>query len=135
MNKGFVVSSPKWHYNLLVESEGYENQMINLGNEKNWIGKNRALLDNASRISLVPKKQYENSMPITIVELDNDKHWVFFTKVAGSVMSGASNPIRVYCIGWQMNINGKNVKSLTWIYPGGIVENSEEPHHIDKFLK
>ena len=134
MNKRFLISSPEWRYNLLIESEDYPNQMIDLGNEKGWIKKHEVLLDNADRISLIPKDQFTGKMPIISVELDNTKRWVFFTKVAGPLMDASKDSVRVYCIGWQMNVDGKNIKSLTWVYPSGIVENSEKPNHINKFI-
>jgi len=71
------------------------------------------------------------------VELDGDKRWVVFSRVAGNVMGGVpgAGQLRIYCIGWQRAVRGEAVKSLTWVYPGGVTENADEPTLIDVFMR
>jgi len=43
--------------------------------------------------------------------------------------------IRLYAIGWQCNVRGVSVKSLTWVYPNGAIEHAEEPGFVNAFLR
>lgn len=126
-------SDPAWKYNLMVEGD-FRTVVIDLGNSPGWEDKYRDQLDNAERISIMAKPGEE--MPFATVELDGDKRWIFFSKVCGRVnvptRTGAA--IRLYCIGWQRTIEGTNVKSLTWIYPNGMMENGPNPMFTHHFL-
>ena len=129
----------KFEYNILVEreeSDKYpkESKLIDWGNESGWLeGESRELLDTADRISLVHKK---NPLKIVTVRLDGTKRFTIFSKVYGKINNpqGTKKEIRIYCIGWQDTIKGVNVKSLNWIYPNGMVENSEEPNYMHHFV-
>lgn len=122
-----------WRYNLLIEGS-YGSILVNLGSEKGWIEKYNAELASARRLMLAPKEGYETLMPVS-VEFDGNKRWIFFSKVFGRAAGpGAGTRIRVYCIGWQVNVNGTNVKSLMWVYPNGAIENGPEPSFVRHYF-
>ena len=113
-------------YNIAVETPN-EQHLIQWGNEKGWLDTYRDLLNNATRISLIPK----GKMPLVTVQLGNGKRWIVFSRVYGRLPGGQ---VRLYCIGWQMTVNGKNIKSLIWVYPNGNIECAEEPSYWRKFF-
>lgn len=114
-------SNPEIEYNLAIESEQGQ-AVVELGQEQGWLDKYRHLLDTATRLSLLPRN---DGLPFVSVSLDGTKRWIYFSRVVGRM--NTEERIRLYAIGWQDTINGKNVKSLTWIYPGGMIEMAEEP--------
>jgi len=124
------MSNLPFAYNVAIE--GKEQVLIDWGNSPDWVKKYDSLLDEADRISLIPKDK-SNGLPVVTAHLDNDKRWIIFSRVAGQI--NGPNNIRLYAIGWQQNIKGINIKSIQWVYPGGTVENAEEPTFIDEFLK
>ncbi len=121
-----------WTYDLLIEGN-FNPVKIDLGNDEGWIKKYREELDAAERISLVSKDSKEQGSVITI-SLDGDKRWVFFSRVCGRISGGTGKQIRLYCIGWQRTVAGENVKSLTWVYPNGVIENNVDPAFTHHFL-
>jgi len=119
-------------YDIIAERGG-KGRIFKWGEEeKNWISKYRSYLDSADRISFIEK----DSHIVTItVSLNGSKRFVFFSRVFGKVnSSGQEKQVRLYCIGWQDTIKGINVKSLNWVYPDGMIENSEEPSYIHHFI-
>lgn len=100
-----------------------EMETIILGEEKDWLEKHRFRLHKADLIELGPKKG--KSLPSVQVHLRPGRRWVCFSRVFKD--TGSSRQVRLYCIGWQETVNGKNVKFLNWIYPGGAVEVADEP--------
>lgn len=114
-------SNPPIEYNLLIESKQGQ-AVVELGQEQEWLDKYRHLLDTATRLSLLPRN---DGLPLVSVSLDGTKRWIYFSRVVGRM--NTEERIRLYAIGWQDTINGKNVKSLLWIYPNGLVECADEP--------
>lgn len=127
-----VKSSVPWKYNLIIEGE-FDPIIVKLGDSPDWIDKHKEQLEGASRISLVSKEGME--MPFVTVALDEDKRWIFFSRVHGTISGGSGIEIRLYCIGWQTTVQGTNVKSLTWIYPNGVTENGPAPMFTHHYLQ
>ena len=111
----------KYNIQVLVDGGIIE---IDWGNAPGWMESNKEYLERATHISLVPKNGIVN-MPTVVVKLDGTKRWVAFSRIYRQASSSLS--VRLYTIGWQDTISGKNVKSLNWIYPDGTVELAEEP--------
>jgi hypothetical protein len=104
---------------------------IDWGNQPNWLAQMRGLLDTAHTLSLLPKHN-NSALPIVTVKLTAGQRWVLFSRVYGHITGPGQ--IRLYCIGWQMTVNGVNIKSLLWVYPTGVVECAEEPSYQDKLI-
>lgn len=121
-------------YNVAIETNS-GSILVDWGNSKDWVTKYREDLDNANSLALIPKEGI--GLPIVTVELSGQKRWVVFSKVFGIInkKNNKKSEIRLYCIGWQQKVAGTNVKSLNWVYPGGTVENSENPSFVGKILK
>lgn len=121
-------------YNIAVETED-TSILIPWGEAKGWADKYRDQLNSADSIALIPKEG--ESLPVVTVDLSEGRRWILFSRVYGVLnkSSGGKNEIRMYCIGWQKKIKGTNVKSLNWVYPGGSVENGENPTYVDEMLK
>ena len=113
--------NPKIEYNLLIESTQGQAEVA-LGREAGWIDAYRHLLDTATRLILSPRV---NGLPFVSVFLDNTKRWIYFSRVYGEINS--AKRVRLYAIGWQDTVNGKNVRCILWVYPDGSVELAEEP--------
>jgi hypothetical protein len=126
------MGSLPWKYNLLIEG-GYGTIHVDLGNEKGWMEKYSHELSAADRLLLTPKDG-STPMPIVSVELDGDKRWVLFSKVHGRVGLVNAGEIRMYCIGWQMTVGDTNIKSLTWVYPNGVIECGPRPRYVKHYL-
>ena len=107
-------------YNLLIQSPTGQAEVA-LGQEQGWLERYRHLLDTATRLSLSPRT---NGLPFVSVALEG-KRWIYFSRVYGEMNS--PKRIRLYAIGWQDTVNGKNVKCILWVYPDGTVECAEEP--------
>jgi len=118
-------------YNIAIEGDGY-NLLVDWGDGTDWVKKLRTELDNAERISLIPKEGCH--LPLVTVQLEENQRWVIFSRVFGKTAKEEPHQARTYCIGSQENIAGKNKKSLTWIYPNGSIEIAEEPSLIGLFI-
>lgn len=116
-------------YNIAVEGNGYQ-ELVNWGETLGWQKILSDQLESAQRISLIPKTS--NGLPVVTVELGEDKRWVVFSRVVGRL---GGKRIRLYCIGWQMTVGTKNIKSLQWVYPNGVIENADEPSYADLMLE
>jgi hypothetical protein len=114
-----------------VAIEGDYQVLIKWGETPNWIADHKELLENAHQISLIPKEQ-GNGMPVVTARLGDGKRWILFSRVVGQINGPKS--LRMYAIGWQKTVKGSNIKSIQWVYPGGTIENAEEPTFIDRFL-
>ena len=142
-------SKPPITYNVLIESEKRQ-VTVDWGKEKHWMETYRDDLDNAHRISLLPKPGQVG--PMVTVFLDGDKKWVIGSRVHGSMTDGSGIEFRIYFIGWQRTIwkevydetgepvtddsNSKeNIKVVHWVYPGGAVECSPEPTLVGYFME
>lgn len=117
-------------YNLMIESRD-EQVLVDLGNSPNWVKVNKDLLARAKRISLLPKDDLLKS--VVTVNLAGNRQWIYFSRVIKQLSTNVH--LRLYCIGWQENVRGKTVKSLTWIYPNGTIEIGEEPTFVNLFLQ
>ena len=115
-------------YNVAIEGD-FAPLLIDWGNEAQWIDRCRAELDSAARLSLIPKDGQK--LPVVSVQLGNGRRWVLFSRIVSRV---GGKSVRLYAIGWQQTINGINVKSLTWVYPNGTIENGENPTYAELFL-
>jgi len=116
-------------YILYYRSNG-KVETVNLGGEKGWLEEHRSRLDQADLIGLEPKKT--KRLPAIRVHLKPGRRWIYFSRVFQEINS--HRRIRLYCIGWQETVNGKNVKTLNWIYPNGAVEVGEEPLAVHELL-
>ena len=116
-------------YNVIIEGE--DQIEVDWGNDPGWIQRHKDALDNAERISLIPK--IEGPYPRVTVLLDGDKRWVLGSRVHGSMTDGTGIEFRTYFIGWQRTVGSENVKSIQWVYPGGAVECSPEPTMVGYF--
>lgn len=134
MGEAETMSTPEIEYDVVIENGQDDAIVINWGQTPGWVKQYRDHLDSARAIGLVPKGP--GKLPVIRVELGPGKRWVIFSRVAGRVLGGMNTDglIRVYCIGWQSTVKGSNVKSLTWVYPAGVIENAEEPSMLDMFL-
>jgi hypothetical protein len=119
----------KIEYDILIESEA-GGIKIDWGNHAGWINEYDKLLEGADRITLAPKDGVD--LPIVSVELGEGKRWIVFSRVFGQVTSGKR--VRLYAIGWQTTVGGANIKSITWVYPNGTIENSDIPTFWKHFL-
>ncbi len=122
-----------WSYNLLIEGQ-FEPIKVELGDDPKWMEKYKKELDTAEQISLVPKDGINVVVPVITVALDGEKRWIFFSRVCGRIVGGTGKEIRLYCIGWQETYKNKNFKSLTWIYPNGVIEESDKPSYTHHYL-
>lgn len=113
-------------YNLIIEGKTGQ-AVVELGQEQGWLERYRHLLDTATRLSLSPRT---NGLPFVSVSLDSTKRWIYFSRVYGEMNS--PKRIRLYAIGWQDTVNGKNVKCILWVYPDGAVECAEEPNFVGR---
>lgn len=115
---------------MAVEGQGNQHQ-IDWGNCPNWADRYRDDLNNAHRISLIPKK-IGGHLPIVTVAMGEGRRWIVFSRVFGRM--GQEARIRLYAIGWQATVKGRNVRSINWIYPNGTVENAIDPSLWMQFL-
>lgn len=118
-----------FYYDLAVESS-LGQVRIDLERDANWLTLHRELLDHADRISLLPKPG--TGLPIVSVVLQPGQRWVYFSRVYGAITGPFQ--IRLYAIGWQMTLNDTNLTSLTWVYPNGVVEQTNEPTYWKAIL-
>jgi len=109
-------------YDIAVES-GNQSLLIDWNSESGWIQKYAKELNEAERISYIPKDG--SGLPVVTVVLDNGKRWIVFARNFGIL--GTPNQTKIYCIGWQKTIDGESVKQLIWIYPTGAIEFSDQP--------
>lgn len=131
------MASRKMRYDVVIESGGGSIRIPwGTGAAKGWVDRFRNELDHANKISLIPNEAGEG-LPVVCIDLEGDRRWVIFSRVCGTVnqATGEEKRMRLYCIGWQRTVNGENVKSLTWIYPNGAIENSKEPTFVNRFLE
>lgn len=129
------MSEPRIRYDIVIEPLGDRPEIIiDWGNMPGWADTYRAELDGAGAIALIPKD--DEQMPIIRTSLTGDRRWVMFSRVAGRIAGGQNTGglLRIYCIGWQRTVRGENVKALTWVYPGGVIESADEPTMLDIFL-
>jgi hypothetical protein len=121
-------------YNISIESKE-ESVLVDWGNTPGWMEACRDRLDSAYRISLIPK--VAGSAPVVSAILDGEKRWLIGSRVCGKINKGTGDgkELRIYFIGWQQTVNGLNVKSIHWVYPGGAVECSDEPTLVDRFFE
>jgi len=126
-------------YDIAIEGKGFQIK-VPWGEEraKGWQTRYGVELKDAERLSLIPK-EHARDLPVVTIKLDQDKRWVLFSRVYGTIInqnncSKTKKEIRLYCIGWQTKIRGVNVKSLTWVYPNGSIESSENPSFEFAFL-
>lgn len=126
-------SSLPFSYNVAIE--GKRQILVNWGNTPGWLETYRDDLDNAHRISLIPKDA-NSGVPVVSAILDGKKRWIVGSRVCGSISrsTGSGSEIRIYFIGWQQTVGGTNVKSIQWVYPGGAVECADEPMLVEHFL-
>jgi len=124
-------NAPEFLYSVVLEVDG-EAVLIDWGNKAGWISEIRDR--NLSRFCLVPKSR-ENTLPVLCVNITGEKRWILFSRVFASNRAGFDRQFRIYAAGWQELVDGRNVKNITWIYPDGTIEMSEEPSMVYKYLK
>ena len=116
---------PEIKYNISIEGEG-KSVLVDWGNTKSWIQTYQHQLENADRISLIPKRGKHVSV-VTVV-LGEGKRWIIFSRIFGK--TGTPNRTRLYAIGYQQTVKGVNIKHLTWVYPNGTIESADKPTYI-----
>jgi len=102
--------------------------------EKGWLL--RPELMRASAFTLVPIES-PSILPTVSVSLEplkdgTPRRLVYFSRLFGTVgiigSTHTDTPLaRVYCLGWQATVGGRNVKALNWIYPSGAIVAADEP--------
>lgn len=105
--------------------------------EPGWLG--REEMRTLRAFALKPSVAH---LPAAVVNLDpladgTPRRLVYFSRVVGKLNAATSereDRFRLYCIGWQATIEGRNVRSLVWIYPNGSVIASEEPMFVEAML-
>lgn len=128
-----VTSKVPITYDILIEVDDANQFRVDWGKTPDWIKIHKEHLDNARRISLLPKPGQVG--PMVSVFLDGDKRWVIGSRVHGSATAGTGVEFRIYFIGWQRTVGNENVKSVHWVYPGGMVECSPEPTMVAQFME
>ena len=126
---------PRIRYDIAIEPPSDRQKIvIDWGNMPGWIDAYQDELDGAKAIALIPKDGEQ--MPVVRTSLMGDRRWIIFSRIAGRIMGGVNTGglLRIYCIGWQRTVRGENVKALTWVYPGGVIECADEPTMLDAFL-
>jgi hypothetical protein len=118
--------TPEIKYDIAVEGNG-RSLLIDWGNTRNWAKTYHEQLENADRISLIPKKGKHLSV-VTVV-LGEGKRWIVFSRIFGK--TGTPKRRRVYAIGYQQTVKGVNIKHLTWVYPNGTIESANEPSYAN----
>lgn len=125
------VDSPSFKYNF-VFNDGENETVVRLGEEPGWIDRYRSDLENAKTIALVPKERNGNNRAV-MLHLGEGKRWIFFSRVFGQATTGIQ--VRFYAIGWQMNVDGNNIKEIVWVYPDGTIESGvDNPTYYRVFL-
>jgi hypothetical protein len=129
-----IPEGPPIDYAILFNCDG-EDVAIDWGNDPQWAEKYKNVLATAGRVWLIPKKGTETPLPPMSVSLEGGKRWIVFSKVIGQIGSSTKGKqIRIYAIGWQATVGGRNVKSISWVYPDGGVEMSDDPMLYRSFL-
>lgn len=118
-------------YNVILET-GTRPITIDWGNEPGWAERYRAELEGAGRIGLVPKRA-GGKLPPVFAALGEGRRWVIFSQVVGRV--NGPGQVRLYAIGWQATIGGRNVKALVWVYPDGHLSLGETPEPLIALLR
>jgi len=118
-------------YDVVIEGD-FTPERIDWGNDAGWVERVRDKIDSALRLTLHPKPDAPFSLPRVTVELGGRRRWVLFSRIIHSISPRGS--MRCYCLGWQSTIRGRNVKSLMWVYPNGLVELAEEPTIYKEFM-
>ena len=98
------------------------NNVLNQINEKGE-GRKLSEIDALTRpytFYLVPQKP---GLPKVSVKIDSTKRFIYFRRtnkkvsMIGNSFRGEQFVSRMYCIGWQDTIEGKNIKNLIWVNP------------------
>ena len=107
---------------------------IDWGSTMGWMTTYKKELDEAKRLTLVPKHGVK--LPTVTVSLQPNQRWVIVCKVVKQQRGpNAHKPARrIYGIGWQETINGVNVRNVTWVYPTGEIENAPTPSFIEETI-
>lgn len=111
-------------YDIGVEGD-YYGFKIDWGNEPGWSERYKKELNNATKITLVPKENVTN-LPIIIVDLTGKglkKKWIVFSRVVGKFSTSGHLQKRYYAIGYQRG----RTKVITWVHPNGVIEVAENP--------
>jgi len=68
---------------------------------------------------------YNGGRPVSVT-LKEGQRLIAFRRVKWRPFLPGSTPVILYAIGWQSTVNGRNVKSITWILPDDSVVVSED---------
>jgi hypothetical protein len=101
----------------------------------------------ARTFTLKPKDDVD-ALPIISVHLaplpdGKPKKLVYFSRVFGQVETSAEQIVseaqfplfRLYCIGWEAEIGGRVLRSVSWIYPGGSIVQADEPPYVNDLIE
>lgn len=109
-------------YNISIEADG-QSIVIDWGNTPNWKEAHRHAIDQAERMSLIPKAGIE--LPVVTCELETGHQCRVFSRVYGQIQNNVDNRIRLYCIGEDKPL---------WIYPSGAIEQAKAPTMVNLWL-
>ena len=89
---------------------------------------------NIKIFKLIPKDK-ESSLKEYKLTLPNEAILIYFRKTIAN--TGNLFPkFQVNLIGWQMNVSGKKIKQITFIYPNGDIENTpDDLTLLEKFIE
>lgn len=110
-------------YNISIEANGLST-VIDWGNAPNWQETHKNEIDQAERISLIPKTGVE--LPVVTCQLDEGHQCRVFSRVYGQIQNNIDNRVRLYCIG--------EAEKPLWIYPSGAIEQAKEPSMVNLWL-
>ncbi len=124
-------------YHIAVQPPGGENiaeLLIDWGNSPNWATRYKKELDGARQIALLPKQTGTGLLPVIMqLEPELDWRWIIFSRVF--IQMNPSARVRIYALGRQRTVDGKNQKQMFWIYPNGVVEIAPEPTKAFLYMK
>lgn len=118
-----ITAAPPILYDIVV-SAGSVRLVIDWESERGWAKKYGQALAAAEWIALRPRPGA--GLPPVLVALGAGRRWIITTRVYRESGRG----VRVYGIGWQTTVGGRNIKSILWTYTDGSVELSESPGHV-----
>ena len=127
------MAGPEFLYKIILTKGTEVLAEIDWGHVPGWIDKFDEELSEADRLWLIPK-QSGSLLRNVSVKIGGGRRWILFSRVFGTSSAGFDKQARVYAVGWQDTKDGVNRKSITWIYPSGELEMSDEPSFGSIFL-
>ncbi len=121
-------------YDVLIEGPG-DQVRITWGSSPDWKKRYAETIANAKIVSIVSKDRSMVQLPMVSVQLSEGRKLVLETQVHGTLTGKITSRVRVYCIGYEQEVNGQTVRHVTWVYPNGIIEIADEPSYWRHLLR